>query len=484
MSKHPKSDRRIPEASRPREFHSSTPQLPTKEVAAVMSPDKWAKVGEYARDKRDGKLVRFERLDGDGMPLHRSASGRNGIAHIDFLEPATKEQFEAAQKNARQAAPRHPDFNPFEMFGSPDLRRMFGGMEVETSEAPKQQAPADTVAWDDVKGQEEAKQALREAVELPRMFADLYRAYGKRVSKGVMLYGPPGCGKTMLGKALHSSLGGGADGFRYIKGGEFQTEMVGESEENIREAFKKAREYKARTGIPQILFFDEADVMLPIRTGVKDRHHSYDFMAANVATFLTEMDGMQDSGAFVILATNRPEVLDPAVLREGRIDRKIRVDRPGKEVIYDIATAGFAKTPKNGSEDFAKVLVDALWNPKRCHYRCETEDYGTIAVNYHHHQVSGAVADGVVERAINAALQRDIKAGNTTPTGVTALDVEEAVEAAFQSTKGLNLTWLVHEVLGDRMPTKIHALHGPSISCGERTPEVKITHKIEEDRGW
>jgi proteasome-associated ATPase len=352
-----------------------------------------------------------------------------------------------------------------------------GTISVDSPEAPK---PG--VAWDAVKGQDEAKQALREAVELPLQFPGIYKAYGKTFTRGALLYGPPGCGKTMLGKALCATLGTGAAGFLYVKGGEIFSRYVGDEQKAIGEHFEKARRFKAHTGKPMVIFYDEADAVFQDRSeGNGDGEHSSRNQA--ISRFLAEIDGLEDSGAFVVLATNRPEVIDPAVLREGRCDRKVRVARPSKEVVVDIARAGFASTPKGVEADFAQLLADAVWSPKRTHYRCETEDYGTIAVQYHH-QVSGAVVAGIVERAVSAALQRDILAGRTEPSGLLVQDVEDAVQASFMATTGLSLSWLIAEVLDGKMPTKIHALHGRPLQVGGKAPELKITHEIKEDRGW
>jgi SpoVK/Ycf46/Vps4 family AAA+-type ATPase len=335
-----------------------------------------------------------------------------------------------------------------------------------------------TVTWGDVKGQDEAKQALREAIELPRTYSALYAAYGKRPSKGCLLYGPPGCGKTMLGRTLAQSLGGGEEGFKYVKGGEFQTNTVGDSERKIREAFSAARDYKRRTGIPQVIFFDEADALFPMRTGRKSGSHSYDFMASNMAAILTELDGLQECAAFVILATNRPEVMDPALLRDGRIDRKVRVARPDREVCADILRSGLSKAP-GFQEEMVKTAVNEIYNPALCYYIAETEDRCAVRVNFHH-QASGALLDGIIERTINEALQRDIAAGRTEPSGLTKEDISKAVEASWRSTLGFDLQWLLEEVAGQQKIASIKTINGRWLGIrSSDAQEIKIKYEIE-----
>jgi hypothetical protein len=362
--------------------------------------------------------------------------------------------------------------------------RLFGSnpymVDSDASSSPKPKPkPKPTATWDMVKGQDEAKQALKEAVELPREFTDLYAAYGKKASKGALLYGPPGCGKTLLGRTLAGTLGCGEDGFRYVKGGELFSERVGAEEAKIREIFQAAKQYKQRTGIPQIVFFDEADALFPKRTGKADRGHSYDFMASTIGAFLTELDGLEECGAFVILSTNRPEVMDPAVLRDGRIDRKVLVARPNQEVAGDILRSGLSKAP-GFNEAMIPAMLSAIYNTKLCYYIAETEDHGAIRVNFHH-QISGALLDGVVERTINEALQRDIQAGNKAPTGITLDDISKAVDGSWRSTLGLDLQWLMEEVVGQKKINSITTVSGRWLGIHKREEmKVKIEHKISD----
>lgn len=349
---------------------------------------------------------------------------------------------------------------------------------------PKQTAPAPaqpTASWDDVKGQDEAKQALKEAVELPRKFSTLYAAYGKRASKGVLMYGAPGCGKTMLGRTLAGTLGCGEGGFRYVKGGELFAPQVGAEEKAIRDIFAEAKAFKARHGVPQIVFFDEADALLPHRKQASSNSQAgYDFMASTIGAFLTELDGLEECGAFVILATNRPEVIDPAVLRDGRIDRKVHVARPNKEIAESILSAGLSKVPGYSPEMLA-VAVQEIYSPKRCYYVVETEDRGSVRINFCHY-ISGAMLDGIVERSINSALQRDIANNASTPSGLIMQDILDGVEGSWASTHAIDLQWLLEEVVGQQKISKIKTLAGRYLGIkkeSENKLSVEVKHKME-----
>ncbi|MCS7129033.1 MAG: CDC48 family AAA ATPase [Candidatus Caldarchaeum sp.] len=175
------------------------------------------------------------------------------------------------------------------------------------------------VKWDEVGGLESVKQELREAVEWPLKYPDVFKRLGIRPPRGILLYGPPGTGKTLLAKAVATES---QANFISVKGPEVLSKWVGESEKAVREIFRKARETA-----PCIIFFDELDSIAPRRglhtdAGVTDRI---------VNQLLTEMDGMQSLKGVVIMgATNRPDILDPALLRPGRFDRVLYVPPPDK----------------------------------------------------------------------------------------------------------------------------------------------------------
>lgn len=187
------------------------------------------------------------------------------------------------------------------------------------------------VHWDDVGGLEEIKQELIEAVEWPLKNPDSYTRMGIKPPKGVLLYGPPGCGKTLLARAIATES---EANFISIKGPELLSKWVGESERALREIFRKAK-----LAAPCIVFFDELDSIAPRRGG---NHTDSGVTERVISQFLTELDGLQEmKDIIVIAATNRPDILDPALVRPGRIDRMTFVPPPNKsdlEKIYAIFT--------------------------------------------------------------------------------------------------------------------------------------------------
>jgi transitional endoplasmic reticulum ATPase len=193
--------------------------------------------------------------------------------------------------------------------------------EVEPSALREVLVEVPDVSWDDIGGLEDAKRQLREAVEWPAQHPDLYEAAGLRPPKGILLYGPPGTGKTLLAKAAARQFG---VNFIAVKGPELMSRYVGESEKALREIFRKARQ-----AAPCVIFFDEVDALAPRRTsGAADGHAGERI----VAQLLCEMDGIEIlEGVLVLAATNRLDILDPALLRPGRFDTLIGVGAPNEE---------------------------------------------------------------------------------------------------------------------------------------------------------
>lgn len=245
----------------------------------------------------------------------------------------------------------------------------------------------EVVYWDQIGGQEEAKELLREAIELPYLHPKLYAAYGKKVTKGGVLYGPPGCGKTMLGRAVATAVGS-PEGFISIKGPEVLSTYVGASEAHIRALFNRAKTHKAKTGKPAVIFIDEAEALLTHRS---DKNN---FMGQTIVPqFLTEMDGLETSAAIVLLSTNRLDMLDPAIIRDGRVDFKVEIKRPDiKDAvsIFDIHMGGRPIMPGHERVNLIKFAVTTL--------------FGHTKVPH-----SGALIAGCVDKAITHALRRDIK---------------------------------------------------------------------------
>ena len=281
------------------------------------------------------------------------------------------------------------------------------------------------VTWEDIGGLEDVKQLLRDAIELPAQQPEMFAFYGYKPPKGVLLAGGPGNGKTMLGKAAATTVAkmyGGESGFIYVKGPEILNMYVGNSEKGVRDIFEQAREHKEKYGAPAIVFIDEAEAILSRRgTGI-----SGDMEKTIVPMFLAEMDGIDESSAIVILATNRPDQLDPAVVRPGRIDRRVEVPAPGPDAVRSIAFINLKKAPvcEATTEDLADLVAQELMSPERRLYDLHL-DTGVRAFTLAD-LVSGAMVTNVVDQAKGIAMNRDLKA--KTRTGVRKDDILSAIQ--------------------------------------------------------
>ncbi|HIQ50325.1 MAG TPA: AAA family ATPase [Nanoarchaeota archaeon] len=200
------------------------------------------------------------------------------------------------------------------------------------------------VRWEDVGDLEEVKEALKEAVEWPMKYRDAFERLGIKPPKGILLYGPPGCGKTHIVKALANESGAN---FISIKAGEILSKWFGESEQRIREIFRKARQVA-----PCIIFFDEIDSIAPRRGLLGDSHATERI----VSQLLTEMSGIEElKDVVVIAATNRPDILDPALLRPGRFDKLIFVPPPDEKGRYEILKVHTKNMPLAKDVDLKEI---------------------------------------------------------------------------------------------------------------------------------
>jgi transitional endoplasmic reticulum ATPase len=217
-------------------------------------------------------------------------------------------------------------------------------MEIEPSAMREVLVEVPDVNWEDIGGLEEVKQELREVVEWPLKYPDLFTHMDAQPPKGMLLYGPPGTGKTMLTKAVANKS---EANFISVKGPEFLSKWVGESEKAVRETFRKARQAS-----PCIVFFDEIDAIAPVRGAGFDSHVT----ERVISQLLTELDGLEElQGVVVIAATNRPDILDTALLRPGRFDRLLEVPIPDLEARKAIFKIHTGKKPLAGD-----VSTDAL----------------------------------------------------------------------------------------------------------------------------
>ena len=284
------------------------------------------------------------------------------------------------------------------------------------------------VAYSDIGGLTRQIEQIRDAVELPFLHKELYREYSLRPPKGVLLYGPPGCGKTLIAKAVANSLAKkmaevrGDDAreaksyFLNIKGPELLNKFVGETERHIRLIFQRARE-KASEGTPVIVFFDEMDSIFRTRgTGV-----SSDVETTVVPQLLSEIDGVEGlENVIVIGASNREDMIDPAILRPGRLDVKIKIERPDAEAAQDIFSKYLTENLPLHAEDLSEfgddrgVCIKAMIEKVVDRMYAEIDDNRFLEVTYANGDKevmyfkdfnSGAMIQNVVDRAKKYAIK-------------------------------------------------------------------------------
>jgi proteasome-associated ATPase len=281
--------------------------------------------------------------------------------------------------------------------------------------------------WEKVGGQEEALSAIKDAIELPLLHADLFAKFQHQTPKGFLLYGPPGCGKTLIGKATAYNLTRqltektGEDMqqfFMHIKGPEILNMWVGESERMVREIFATARE-KRKEGFLPFIFIDEAESILGTRRA--GRYSS--ILSTLVPMFCTEMDGIESlNEVVIILASNRADLIDPAILRPGRIDRRIKVNRPDRDAAREIYRIYLSEdlpydpdlVKRMGGVPAAVVyLIDRIVETQFS--RKDENRFLDVILRsgkrdtlYRGDLVSGAIIASVVERAKELAIKRAI----------------------------------------------------------------------------
>jgi proteasome-associated ATPase len=302
--------------------------------------------------------------------------------------------------------------------------------------------------WDKVGGQSEAIEAIREAIEGPLLHPELYEKFHHATPKGFLLYGPPGCGKTLIGKAtawnltqqLRSKTGQEMrEFFMHIKGPEILNMWVGESERMVREIFQTARE-KRREGYLPFIFIDEAESIL----GTRRAGRWSSILSTLVPMFCTEMDGLESlHDAVIIIASNRADLIDPAILRPGRIDRKIKVHRPTKEGAREIY--GIYLTPDlpydpallaekggvNGAiEHLVGKVIDTQFAPRdENRFLSITLRSGRKETLHRGDLISGAIIASIVERAKSLAIKRALATGKE--EGISEQDLLVSLDAEY-----------------------------------------------------
>jgi proteasome-associated ATPase len=310
------------------------------------------------------------------------------------------------------------------------------------------------VTYDQIGGLGEQVQILRDAIELPYLHPDVFAEHKLHPPKGILLYGPPGCGKTLIAKAVANSLAkriGERTGrettayFLNVKGPELLNKYVGETEHKIREVFKRARE-KASEDVPVVIFFDEMDSLFRMRgSGI-----SSDMEATVVAQFLSEIDGVESlKNVIVIGASNRQDLIDPAVLRPGRLDLKVKVNRPDKPAAFEIftkymtadlplhpsMTARYGSDPAKVVEQMLRETIDKMYSTGDENKFLEvTYAKGEREIFYFKDFSSGAMIENIVARAKKMAVKRVI---DSRERGIKIDDLHTAVRDEFKENEDL-----------------------------------------------
>ena len=322
----------------------------------------------------------------------------------------------------------------------------------ETDELVLEEVP--DVTYEEVGGLTEQIVSIQDAVELPYMHPELFAEHKLRAPKGVLLYGPPGCGKTMIAKAVAHALAervaektGRSDAKSYflnIKGPELLNKYVGETERQIRQIFQRAKE-KSSEGVPVIVFFDEMDSLFRTRgSGI-----SSDMESTIVPQLLAEIDGVESlRNVIVIGASNREELIDPAILRPGRLDVKIRIDRPDAEGakaifrIYLTPDLPFHESVVEAGGDTEAACAKLIDQVVEHMYATDentrffevTYASGDKEVMYFKDFSSGAMIDSIVQRAKKAAIKRLLEQGER---GIKADDLIAGVTQEYKENEDL-----------------------------------------------
>ncbi len=311
------------------------------------------------------------------------------------------------------------------------------------------------VSYDDVGGLDDQIEMIKDAVELPYLYGDLFKEHDLQPPKGILLYGPPGCGKTLIAKAVANSLAkrvaektGNTTARSYflnIKGPELLNKYVGETERQIRLIFQRARE-KSEEGYPVIVFFDEMDSLFRTRgTGI-----SSDMESTIVPQLLAEIDGVEAlKNVIVIGASNREDLIDPAILRPGRLDVKIKIERPdvesAKQIFSQYLVTGLPldeRELKNAGGDPDRAVKSMIDKAVEAMYSVGDENK-FLEVTYQNGDKetlffkdfsSGAMIENIVRRAKKLSIKRTIAGGDR---GIGADDLLESIKQEFREHEDL-----------------------------------------------
>lgn len=309
------------------------------------------------------------------------------------------------------------------------------------------------IDWSQIGGQEEAIRLIRETIELPMLHPEIFKKFEKQPLKGILLYGPPGCGKTLIGKATAYNLTRQyseqigrpvKEYFMYVNGPKILNMWLGETERMVREIFAIARE-KAREGYLVFIFIDEAESILRTRSSGRWLNISNTV----VPQFCAEMDGLVSlENVVVMLTSNRPDYIDPAILRPGRIDRKVKVRRPDRDATREIfgiyltptlpLDPEFVReydTPAEARECLIEQAVQYLWRkaPDTEFLQVYLRN-GGVETLYWRDMVSGALIKSVVDRAKEFAIRRAIEEPHV-EHGIRPDDLKRAIEMEYSENE-------------------------------------------------